>query len=921
MLKNTLKLVFVVSFFLFSVLGVNASASEVIGSISLSASIAEFTVSLDERKIYVAHPSEDKISVIDIDTGDVIKTIFLARNSSPHWVELSPDGTEVYVAERLSGYIQVISTESDQIIKSINAGIGYLNRMDLNKDGSRLYVTTARVTAPIMMSVIDLKTYTVLNKISTNNSQDGVVISPDGEIGYLQSVVNNSNPLNIYTTILNLKNRSISGYVQGSALMQISSDGYTGWGRNYGDNTVSKINLSSNSVIEKSIPISGRVAHLLLSEDNLFVTSDSNGKVYILDKDTLETEEVIQLAGLRASDVYLDINNNLLYVAVLDVGRIDIIHIGGSEPLNTPPTFQQVDEKSVAEKSELTFNISASDPENDSVELSAVNLPEGASFNAETGEFFWTPTQRQSGVYDIRFTATDDGELSMSSEMIVKVTVIDVPTTEELIASLKAGIYVSGLSKPIEKSYRAHIDHGDLYEKENLVAYKNQLEVLKKKIESDFKKGAISNLTYQNLTNTIDAIIAHIDLEIIKIDLEEGVPLYTQKVSSYPSVAETSTWSESVYAEGRANRINDCGLTIRQCGCAITSLVMLGRHYGVTEGVDGSDVNPLNINSWLTSVKKGYDAVGNVSWVRGLAYLGKKEDEKYLTHFRIENASTADMYQVRQFVKNTGPALAFSQYPYHWFVLESALDVGYQIKDPFWFNTKTTDDDKNGSPTIRDYNNEIRKAALFEYQETPQPVQEIIEISLNSPAQLLIEDERGNRLGYDASTGAYLQEIKNGFYDPEYAIIDQENPSSNPHYAKQLMLVEPEGEYFTLTVTGTGEGEYSLTSNISDGEGGIHGDTKVDETYVGKVDNYTVQTNPNTEALPLYLNDILQMIPMAEQKKFVQAFKVIFAQSQKDHVAVTETLIENLIRFVEHTYISEVWSTDVQSALRALIID
>ena len=895
-------------------------ASEIVENISVGGNPVEISLTPDGEKLYVANSYTHSVSVIDTSTRMVIKVISLTPGGQPHWMEISPDGSEVYVAERLSGKIKVISTEADTVTHTINTFSNLINKVRVSPDGTKLYVASARVSSPIRLTIIDLNTYTAIAGIDTVDAQDKMLISKDGDRGYLQMVVNNSKPLKLYTSIVDLNTRKIVGSIQGTHVIGLGEDGVSAWGRSYGNSTISKIDLSLGSITE-SVSVTYNAGDALVKNDDfIFVPSHTGGVVTILDADTLEVVEIIPTADLNPNYLAVSPDSNYLYVSNTNLGTISVINLDSLNK-NTPPTFQQVDEKSVAEKSELTFNISASDPENDSVELSAVNLPEGASFNAETGEFFWTPTQRQSGVYDIRFTATDDGELSMSSEMIVKVTVIDVPTTEELIASLKAGIYVSGLSKPIEKSYRAHIDHGDLYEKENLVAYKNQLEVLKKKIESDFKKGAISNLTYQNLTNTIDAIIAHIDLEIIKIDLEEGVPLYTQKVSSYPSVAETSTWSESVYAEGRANRINDCGLTIRQCGCAITSLVMLGRHYGVTEGVDGSDVNPLNINSWLTSVKKGYDAVGNVSWVRGLAYLGKKEDEKYLTHFRIENASTADMYQVRQFVKNTGPALAFSQYPYHWFVLESALDVGYQIKDPFWFNTKTTDDDKNGSPTIRDYNNEIRKAALFEYQETPQPVQEIIEISLNSPAQLLIEDERGNRLGYDASTGAYLQEIKNGFYDPEYAIIDQENPSSNPHYAKQLMLVEPEGEYFTLTVTGTGEGEYSLTSNISDGEGGIHGDTKVDETYVGKVDNYTVQTNPNTEALPLYLNDILQMIPMAEQKKFVQAFKVIFAQSQKDHVAVTETLIENLIRFVEHTYISEVWSTDVQSALRALIIE
>ncbi len=55
----------------------------------------------------------------------------------------------------------------------------------------------------------------------------------------------------------------------------------------------------------------------------------------------------------------------------------------------------------------LRFVVSASDPDADPVVLSVVGLPSGATFNARTGEFSWTPDFSQAGDYGLVFTALD----------------------------------------------------------------------------------------------------------------------------------------------------------------------------------------------------------------------------------------------------------------------------------------------------------------------------------------------------------------------------------------------------------------------------------------------------------------------------------------------------------------------------------
>ena len=62
-------------------------------------------------------------------------------------------------------------------------------------------------------------------------------------------------------------------------------------------------------------------------------------------------------------------------------------------------------DKEVDEEQELSFDVTAQDPNGDEITLSASNLPDGAEFDESTGEFLWTPTYQQAGSYEVTFEA------------------------------------------------------------------------------------------------------------------------------------------------------------------------------------------------------------------------------------------------------------------------------------------------------------------------------------------------------------------------------------------------------------------------------------------------------------------------------------------------------------------------------------
>ncbi|MGC8929358.1 MAG: putative Ig domain-containing protein [Candidatus Woesearchaeota archaeon] len=74
---------------------------------------------------------------------------------------------------------------------------------------------------------------------------------------------------------------------------------------------------------------------------------------------------------------------------------------------NRAPVLESIGNKSVMEGNLLEFSVSAYDPDNDSVLISALNLPSGASFNPTTKVFSWTPNFEQAGIYQVIFIASD----------------------------------------------------------------------------------------------------------------------------------------------------------------------------------------------------------------------------------------------------------------------------------------------------------------------------------------------------------------------------------------------------------------------------------------------------------------------------------------------------------------------------------
>ena len=96
-----------------------------------------------------------------------------------------------------------------------------------------------------------------------------------------------------------------------------------------------------------------------------------------------------------------------------------VIVLDENSPVNQPPTISNRPIYRSYTGREIGFSVVAQDPDGNDLLFSAEDLPTGASFDATTGDFSWTPQPDQLGPFYIPVTVTDSGLPPESAEDIL----------------------------------------------------------------------------------------------------------------------------------------------------------------------------------------------------------------------------------------------------------------------------------------------------------------------------------------------------------------------------------------------------------------------------------------------------------------------------------------------------------------------
>ncbi|MCP4607895.1 MAG: hypothetical protein GY845_04175 [Planctomycetes bacterium] len=180
-----------------------------------------------------------------------------------------------------------------------------------------------------------------------------------------------------------------------------------------------------------------------------------------------------------------------------DIGAHE--YAGSSPPPNQPPVLNSIGNKSVDEGDLLQFTISASDSDSSNLTYSASNLPSGASFNATTKAFSWTPTG--AGTYTSVHFQVSDGSLTDSEDITITVNAAAPPPEPPSIAFISPtdvnSTTVARDWTEVNVSVDSTIDTSSFIDwDESLVGYWN--------LDENSGSSASDNSTYSNTGNLIN---------------------------------------------------------------------------------------------------------------------------------------------------------------------------------------------------------------------------------------------------------------------------------------------------------------------------------------------------------------------------------------------------------------------------------
>jgi VCBS repeat-containing protein len=109
-------------------------------------------------------------------------------------------------------------------------------------------------------------------------------------------------------------------------------------------------------------------------------------------------------------------------------------------PVNDPPTITTQGDRTTNEDQAVSFTASATDVEDGALAVNIPNLPEGATFNAQTGVFSWTPNYFQAGQYALQVQATDNEGLTQTQTVTITVNNVNRPPQIDGLDGTPAGI-------------------------------------------------------------------------------------------------------------------------------------------------------------------------------------------------------------------------------------------------------------------------------------------------------------------------------------------------------------------------------------------------------------------------------------------------------------------------------------------------
>jgi DNA-binding beta-propeller fold protein YncE len=160
--------------------------------------VSDVVFNINGKQMYIANGSdspdpENNVTVINTETGEQVFEIVAGKN--PYALELSPDGTLLYVADRQTGIVNVVELKNYQILHSFYAGVSPTD-IEMSWDGRELLISSdnidGKASAGAGIAVVDLRRETVRELVPTEGNVSQLLAAGPDKVVAVQNQGNQS---------------------------------------------------------------------------------------------------------------------------------------------------------------------------------------------------------------------------------------------------------------------------------------------------------------------------------------------------------------------------------------------------------------------------------------------------------------------------------------------------------------------------------------------------------------------------------------------------------------------------------------------------------------------------------------------------------------------------------------------------------
>jgi YVTN family beta-propeller protein len=155
-------------------------------------------------KLYTANIGSDSISIFERagDTGWNQTVVPVGKG--PEGFDISPDGAQIWAAHSRDGGVSIIDIASKKVIRTLQVGTKRSNRLKFTPDGKLVLISDLDGGELV---VLDASTKREVKRMKLGRSPEGILITPDGSRAYV--AVNGDN----WVAVLDLKTLDVTGRI------------------------------------------------------------------------------------------------------------------------------------------------------------------------------------------------------------------------------------------------------------------------------------------------------------------------------------------------------------------------------------------------------------------------------------------------------------------------------------------------------------------------------------------------------------------------------------------------------------------------------------------------------------------------------------------------------------------------------------